>query len=70
VREISGLPLAVGFGISRPEHVAQVCRLADAAVVGSAFVHLIERNLNDASLEARLEAFTRELAAPLREARP
>ena len=69
VREISGLPLAVGFGISRPEHVAQVCRLADAAVVGSAFVHLIERNLNDASLEARLEAFTRELAAPLREAR-
>jgi tryptophan synthase alpha subunit len=46
-----------------------VCRLADAAVVGSAFVHLIERNLNDASLEARLEAFTRELAAPLREAR-
>jgi tryptophan synthase alpha chain len=65
VREISGLPLAVGFGISRPEHVAQVCRLADAAVVGSAFVHLIERNLNDASLEARLEAFTRELAAPL-----
>ena len=69
VREISGLPLAVGFGISRPEHVAQVCRVADAAVVGSAIVHLIERNLNDASLEARLEAFTRELTAPLREAR-
>jgi tryptophan synthase alpha chain len=69
MREVSGLPLAVGFGISRPEQVAQVARLADAAVVGSAFVRLIEQYLADPSLEARLEAFTRELAAPLREAR-
>ena len=69
MRGISKLPLAVGFGISRPEHVAEVCRSADAAVVGSAFVRLIEQNLNEASLEARLEAFTRELAAPLAEVR-
>ncbi len=67
MRQESGLPLAVGFGISRPEHVAQVCRVADAAVVGSAFVRLIEQNLAEASLEARLEGFTRTLAAPLRE---
>jgi tryptophan synthase alpha chain len=65
MREVSGLPLAVGFGISRPEQVAQVTRVADAAVVGSAFVRLIEQYLADPSLEARLEAFTRELAAPL-----
>jgi tryptophan synthase alpha chain len=69
MRQVSGLPLAVGFGISRPEHVAQVCRVADAAVVGSAFVRQIEQNLAEASLEARLEAFTRTLAAPLREGR-
>jgi tryptophan synthase alpha chain len=69
MRGISRLPLAVGFGISRPEHVAEVCRAADAAVVGSALVRLIEQNLADPSLEAKLEAFTRELAAPLREAR-
>jgi tryptophan synthase alpha chain len=67
MRRVSALPLAVGFGISRAEHVAQVARLADAAVVGSAFVRLIEQNLADASLEARLEAFARELASPLRE---
>jgi tryptophan synthase alpha chain len=34
----------VGFGISNSEHVAQVGRFADAAVVGSAIVGLIERS--------------------------
>ena len=38
VRRQSALPIALGFGISRPEHVAAVCRYADAAVVGSAIV--------------------------------
>jgi tryptophan synthase alpha chain len=38
-----GLPVAVGFGISNAEHVAQVAEFADAAVVGSAIVELIER---------------------------
>jgi tryptophan synthase alpha chain len=39
-----GLPIAVGFGISNAEHVAQVAQFADAAVVGSAIVELIERS--------------------------
>ena len=43
VRAVTDLPLAVGFGISRPEHVAAVGSLADAVVVGSAFVRLIEQ---------------------------
>src|SRR5271169_6511968 len=38
MRAITDLPLAVGFGISRPEHVAQVAAQADAVVVGSALV--------------------------------
>ena len=37
------LPVAVGFGISNAEHVAQVGEFADAAVIGSAIVELIER---------------------------
>jgi tryptophan synthase alpha chain len=40
-----GLPVAVGFGISKAEHVAQVAEFADAAVIGSAIVELIERSL-------------------------
>lgn len=43
MRALTDLPLCVGFGISRPEHVRAVCRLADGAVVGSAVVSLIAR---------------------------
>ncbi len=41
VRAQTDLPLAVGFGISSREHVLQVGALADAAVIGSAFVQLV-----------------------------
>ncbi len=42
LRRYTQLPLAVGFGISSAEHVEQVGRFADAAVVGSALVSIIE----------------------------
>jgi tryptophan synthase alpha chain len=61
VREVTDLPLAVGFGISRPEHVAELGRQVEAVVVGSAFVRLIERNSGNPLLEQELESFTREL---------
>ena len=61
MRSITGLPLAVGFGISKPEHVAELGRQVEAVVVGSAFVRLIERNAGNSSLEIQLESFTREL---------
>jgi tryptophan synthase alpha chain len=61
MRKVTSLPLAVGFGISKPEHVAQAGRLADAVVVGSAFVRLIEQNRDNASLPIQLESFAREL---------
>jgi tryptophan synthase alpha chain len=44
-----GLPVAVGFGISTSEHVAQVAEFADAAVVGSAIVELIEGSTAEAA---------------------
>jgi len=61
VRGVTDLPLAVGFGISRPEHVAELGRQVEAVVVGSAFVRLIERYNGSPQLETELEAFTREL---------
>ena len=61
VRAVTDLPLAVGFGISKPEHVAELGRQAEAVVVGSALVQLIERNLDNTSLEIQLESFVREL---------
>jgi tryptophan synthase alpha chain len=61
MRNVTGLPLAVGFGISTPEQVRQVGELADAVVVGSAFVRLIGRNIGVASLPLQLETLAREL---------
>jgi tryptophan synthase alpha chain len=49
IRRWSGLPVAVGFGISTSEHVAQVAEFADAAVIGSAIVELIERSAPEAA---------------------
>jgi len=46
------LPVAVGFGISTSEHVAQVAQFADAAIVGSAIVELIERSTPESAPEA------------------
>jgi tryptophan synthase alpha chain len=44
IRRWSKLPIAVGFGISSADHVAEVGEFADAAVIGSAIVELIERS--------------------------
>ena len=44
IRRWTKLPVAVGFGISNAEHVAQVAEFADAAVIGSAVVELIEKS--------------------------
>lgn len=63
VRAHSHLPLALGFGISRPEHVRAVGELAEAAVVGSALVERIGRWGQAGDLEARVAAFVRWLKA-------
>jgi tryptophan synthase alpha chain len=43
IKQFTTLPVALGFGVSTPEHVAAVSKFADAAVVGSAIVALIEK---------------------------
>jgi tryptophan synthase alpha chain len=56
------VPLAVGFGISKPEHVARVISAgADAAIVGSAFINVVARN--EASMLSELEAAAHGLKA-------
>jgi tryptophan synthase alpha chain len=44
LRKFTQLPIAVGFGISGPEHFAAVGKFAEAAVVGSAIVQAVENN--------------------------
>lgn len=58
------VPLAVGFGISQPEHVKTVCEFADGAIVGSAFIKLIEEELDSRNkMLQHIEDFTRSLKA-------
>jgi tryptophan synthase alpha chain len=65
VRSATRLPIAVGFGVSTPAHVAELAEVADGVVVGSAFMRLIEENAAAPDLEQKLEAFTRSLKEPL-----
>ena len=58
------MPVAVGFGVSRAEHVQAIGQYADGAVVGSALMRLVEEHGSDPGLPARLEAFARELTTP------
>jgi tryptophan synthase alpha chain len=61
VRRFSDLPVAVGFGISNEEQVADTWRYADAAVVGSAIVAEIERLSGSADIVRQVGAFARGL---------
>jgi tryptophan synthase alpha chain len=58
IRRFTRMPVAVGFGISRPEHVAEVASFADAAVVGSALVERIAAaSASGADLAIEVERF-------------
>ena len=46
VKTLSSSPVALGFGISTPEQVQNASRIADAVIVGSAFVDLISDNID------------------------
>src|SRR5205809_5848404 len=61
IRAHTTMPIALGFGISRPEHVAEVGAYADAAVVGSALVALIAEAGASGDLVPRVEEYVRSL---------
>ncbi len=46
------IPIAVGFGLSTPDHIAEVTSYADGAAVGSALVHLIDQHQDGTEAEA------------------
>jgi tryptophan synthase alpha chain len=74
IRGHTSLPVAVGFGITTPEGAGAVARLADAAVVGSAFVRIIADNLDGdggpaPGLAGKVLDFAAEMSAGIRGAR-
>jgi tryptophan synthase alpha chain len=67
-RQTSGrIPLAVGFGISRPEHVRAVLSAgADAAIVGSGIVNRVASGKPRDAMLKEIEAYVRSLKAATR----
>jgi tryptophan synthase alpha chain len=65
IKQFTKLPVALGFGVSTPEHVKAVGAFADAAVVGSAIVALIERT-DAADAPRAVGEFVRSLCGGLK----
>jgi tryptophan synthase alpha chain len=69
IRRVTSTPVCVGFGVSTPEQAAEVARLADGVIVGSALVSRIgAAPSREAAVRAAVD-FTRGLAAAVRSAR-
>lgn len=73
IRAKTDLPVAVGFGITTPEQAADIARIADAAVVGTALVKVIAANLDEdgramPGLAVKAHDFVRGLADGIRRA--
>ena len=60
IKALTDNPVAVGFGISTPQHVAAVCTHADGAIVGSALVKIIAEHADD-NLTVPVTTFVRAL---------
>jgi tryptophan synthase alpha chain len=61
IRRYTRLPIAVGFGISTPMHAARIAAFADAAVVGSALIDVIERAGRNGRKASQAGAFVARL---------
>jgi tryptophan synthase alpha chain len=61
VRNETNMPIALGFGFSRPEHVHAIADCADAAVVGSALVNVIAQHGGSPALLDEVESYVRWL---------
>ncbi|MFQ5881702.1 MAG: tryptophan synthase subunit alpha [Candidatus Methylomirabilales bacterium] len=66
LRRLTHKPIAVGFGISTPDQVSQVARLADGVIVGSAIVERIERGIGQPGMVGEVAGFVRELKQAMR----
>lgn len=61
IKNITDLPVCVGFGISRPEHVKAINHFSDGVIVGSAILKKIKENINRPDLIERVVRFTKSL---------
>ncbi len=61
VRGFTDLPIGVGFGISTPEQVREICQWSDGVIVGSAIVNIIKRHAKSRELAKKVGRFVASL---------
>lgn len=66
IRKITKLPVAVGFGITKPEQAKEIGQVADGIVVGSAIVRLIDENKDKRDLVKIVADYIKEIKRALR----
>lgn len=66
IKKITKLPIAVGFGITKPEQAAEIAQCADGIVVGSAVVKMIDENKGKRDLVKIVANFVREIKQAMR----
>lgn len=64
VREVTDVPVAIGFGISTPEQAKKMASPSDGAIVGSAIIKIIEKYEKDAP--QYVEAYIKEMVDALK----
>jgi tryptophan synthase alpha chain len=65
LRAITKLPIAVGFGITKPEQAKEIGKTADGVVIGSAIVRLIDENRSNPDLVKIVMDYTRDIKKEL-----
>ena len=67
LNQLTAVPVCVGFGISKPQHVAALMRIADGAIVGSAYVKRMHSYMNQGTeaIAAEVARYTTELLGQL-----
>lgn len=61
IKSHTKLPIAVGFGISRPEQAKEISSWADGVIVGSAIVKVIEENIGKKGIHKKVHDFVKSL---------
>jgi len=62
LKRLTNKPIAVGFGISKSEHIREIKRYTDGVVVGSAIISVIEKNLKNKDMVKKVGDFVERLA--------
>jgi len=65
IRKVSGTPIAVGFGVATPQDAANVAKVADGVIVGSAIVRLIESCQADRDMIGEVVEFVKSLKSAM-----